>query len=339
MLNRHRDLGKSGLSIFRISFGGIGVRRLSAQGAKELLRKAVDAGINLFDTARSYGISEEYISFIANEPKIYIASKSMARDAKTFESDFRTSLRNLKRDHIDIYQIHNLSKKSDLEAVNARDGAARCLENLKTRGFVKKTGVTCHSPKIALEAVDSMEIDTIMIPYNPIERQFEAVARRANEKGTGVISMKPVAGGALGRLAYEALRFSLQTTFIDTVAAGIGNVEELDTCISALESDDAELSPEEATLLEEEAKRIGKDFCRRCGYCLPCARGIDIPEIFILMSVAIHRGERARGRELYRDRIRFKASECISCEKCVEKCPYNLPIPEMLRKAAVVLEM
>ncbi len=328
----YRVLGKTGLKISRLGFGGIPIQRIDAEGTKKLMRKLMDAGVNYIDTARGYTVSEEYLGYGLEgiRDKFIIATKSMARTKEAMEKDIAISLKNLRTDYIDLYQVHNPSAK-DLETVMGPGGALEALQEAKAAGKIGHIGVTLHAEDLFKKAVDFDWAETIMFPYNLVETQAEKWIKVCAERNIGFITMKPLAGGAIDD-ATLALRFIMSNPDVTVVIPGMAEEKELTQNIAAV-NDTAPLAQEEKEKINFIRSSLGTQFCRRCNYCAPCTVGIGIPALFILEGYynRYDLKEWAMGR--YKGTA-VKASACVGCGACEDRCPYNLPIRKMLKKVA-----
>ncbi|MEI3411975.1 MAG: aldo/keto reductase [Blautia sp.] len=328
----YTTLGKTGLKISRMGFGGIPIQRISAEGTKGLMTQLMEAGINYIDTARGYTVSEEYLGYGLEgiRDHFVIATKSMARTKEAMASDIETSLKNLRTDYIDLYQVHNPSMEQ-LDTVVGENGALEALLEAKTAGKIGHIGITAHSTEVFERALGYDWVETIMFPYNIVENQGEALIKKCKEKNIGFIAMKPLAGGAIenGTLA---LRYVCSNPAVTVVIPGMAEPEELEENIRAC-SDRSPFTEEEKAQIEEIRHQLGTNFCRRCNYCAPCTVGIGIPSVFLFAGYL----ERYNLADWAKDRYKslaVKASACVKCGKCETRCPYHLPIRKMLEKAA-----
>ena len=328
----YRILGKTGLKISRLGFGGIPIQRIDAAGTKVLMQQLKDAGINYIDTARGYTVSESFLGEALEgiREHFVLATKSMARTKDAMAADIETSLKNLRTDYIDLYQVHN-PNLAQLEQVCGPDGALQALLEAKEAGKIGHIGITAHSVEVFQRALDCNWVETVMFPYNIVETQGEKLIRKCAEKNIGFIAMKPLAGGALEDAAL-ALRFLCAEPSVTVVIPGMAEPKELKQNLAAVE-DTAPLSQEEKEQIQKVRSSLGTQFCRRCGYCLPCREGISIPSVFLFEGYLSRYGleEWARGRY---DTLSVKASACIGCGACEARCPYGLPIRQMLKTAA-----
>mgnify|MGYP004467590657 FL=1 len=328
----YTTLGKTGLKISRMGFGGIPIQRISAEGTKGLMTQLMEAGINYIDTARGYTVSEEYLGYGLEgiRDHFVIATKSMARTKEAMASDIETSLKNLRTDYIDRYQVHNPSMEQ-LDTVVGENGALEALLEAKTAGKIGHIGITAHSTEVFERALGYDWVETIMFPYNIVENQGEALIKKCKEKNIGFIAMKPLAGGAIenGTLA---LRYVCSNPAVTVVIPGMAEPEELEENIRAC-SEGSPFTEEEMAQIGEIRHQLGTNFCRRCNYCAPCTVGIGIPSVFLFAGYL----ERYNLADWAKDRYKslaVKASACVKCGKCETRCPYHLPIRKMLEKAA-----
>ena len=327
-------LEKTGLEAAVISFGGIPIQRGDAQNTKQVVDKLEELGINSIDTARGYTVSEEYLgqALKGRREKFILATKSMARDYESMKRDIDISLSNLQTDYIDLYQIHNLSLK-DFDQVFGENGAFKALTEAKAAGKIGHIGATAHSVEAMDKFVDEYSdvIETLMFPYNIVETQGHEVLRRAREKGIGTIAMKPLAGGNLDE-PHLALRFIAASGVCDISIPGMGSVEEVEQN-AAVAGQLSPLTQEELEQVEQVRRELGNNFCRRCNYCAPCTAGISIPSAFLFVNYIRKYGLSDWPRARYAS-LDKHASDCIGCGVCETRCPYELPIREMLKGVA-----
>ena len=325
-------LGKTGLKISRMGFGGIPIQRIDAEGTKALMEKLVAAGVNYIDTARGYTVSEEYLGYALEgiRDRFVLATKSMARTRDAMAKDIGISLKNLRTDYIDLYQVHNPGP-ADLEAVQQPGGALEALLEAKRDGKIGHIGVTLHSADLFRQALEYDWVETIMFPYNIVETQGEDYIRACSEKNIGFICMKPLAGGAIED-ATVALRFIAQNAAVSVVIPGMEKPEQIHENAAAI-NDPVPLTPEELEKIDAIRAQLGSNFCRRCNYCAPCSAGIPISAVFMMEGYysRYQLQDWATGRYMA---LAKHASDCVDCGLCESRCPYNLPIREMLKRAA-----
>ena len=325
-------LGKTGLRVSRMGLGGIPIQRVDAEAAKKLLDAVEAAGINYIDSARGYSVSEERIgqAIEGRREKFVLATKTMSRDREGMARDIETSLKNFRTDYIDLYQVHNPSLEQ-LEQVCAPGGALEALLEAREAGKIGHIGLTAHQPEVFRRALELPWVETVMFPYNLVENQGTELMERARELNVGFINMKSLAGGAIED-ARLALRFAAANPNVSVVLPGMYSPEEVAQNAAAV-ADASPLTEEELAKAEALRRELGASFCRRCGYCAPCTVNIDIPNNFIFHGYLSRYGlaDWARGRY---DALAAHASDCVACGACEERCPYQLPIREMLKRVA-----
>ena len=327
----YRILGKTGLKISRLGFGGIPIQRIDAEGTKTLIHQLKDAGVNYIDTARGYTVSEEYLGYALEgiREDFVLATKSMSRTRETMAKDIETSLKNLRTDHIDLYQIHNPTT-TQLEQVVAPGGALEALLEAKAAGKVGHLGVTAHSLDTFKMALEMDWVETIMFPYNIVESQGQELIHQCAEKNIAFICMKPLAGGAIED-ANLALRYICANDDVTVVIPGMAEPKELQQNLAAV-SNTAPLTEEEKAKFQQVRDQLGTQFCRRCNYCQPCTVGISISNVFLFEGYLQRYGLADWAKDRYAG-LEKKASDCVGCGACEERCPYHLPIREMLKQA------
>ena len=332
----YRVLGKTGLKISRMGFGGIPIQKIDGEGTKQLMHRLMDAGINYIDTARGYTVSEEYLGYALEgiREHFVLATKSMARDKAGMAKDIDISLRNLRTDYIDLYQIHN-PNAAGLEQVVAPGGALEALIEAREAGKIGHIGITLHSVELFERCLELDWVETIMFPYNIVETQGEEMIRCCADKNIGFICMKPLAGGAIED-ATLAMRYIAANDHVTVVIPGMAEEKEIDQNIAAVE-DPTPLSAEELAKIDSIRNTLGTQFCRRCNYCAPCAVGINIPMVLLVEGYLSRYGLSDWAAQRYAGMDK-KASDCIECGLCETRCPYQLPIRQLLKNAAEKLE-
>lgn len=328
----YRILGKTGLKVSRMGFGGIPIQKIDAEGTRTLMRKLLDAGINYIDTARGYTVSEEYIGYGLEgiRDHFILATKSGSRDREGMARDIDISLRNLRTDYIDLYQLHNPSP-ADLDKACAAGGALEALLQAKADGRIRHIGVTAHSAEVFRRALELPWVETVMFPYNIVETQGEELIRLCGEKNVGFIAMKPLAGGAIED-ATLALRFVTANPHVTVVIPGMAEPRELEQNLAAV-SDTAPLSQAEGEKMGAVRDALGTHFCRRCNYCAPCTAGISIYSVFLMEGYLTRYGLEDWAKARY-NAMPKTASDCVGCGICETRCPYQLPIRDMMKRAA-----
>ena len=328
----YTTLGKTGIRISRIGFGGIPIQKIDAAGTRQLFLQMRAAGINYVDTARGYTVSESYIgeAIEGMREHFVLATKSMSRTKEAMEKDIAISLENLRTAYIDLYQVHNPTMEQ-LEQVIAKGGALEALLAAREAGKIGHIGLTAHSLEVFAKALTLDWVETIMFPYNIVETQGAALIQQCKEKGIGFIAMKPLAGGALDD-ATLALRFITSNPDVTVVIPGMADAKEIEQNIAAV-CDSSSLTEAENAKIEAIRQTLGTQFCRRCNYCAPCTVGINIPGVFLFDGYLTRYGLGDWAKSRY-DAMDKKASDCIGCGVCETRCPYNLPIRDMLKAAA-----
>lgn len=330
-------LGKTGLQVSRIGFGGIPIQRLTEDEAVRVVRRCLDLGVTFLDTANGYSTSESCIgkAIAGRRERLVLATKSAARDAATARQHLELSLERLGVEAIDLWQLHNVSTAEDYDQVLADGGALEAAEWALDTGIVKHIGATSHSMKVALDMVSSGHFETIQFPFNFVtDEAAQELLPLVREHDMGFIAMKPMAGGMLDN-ATLAIKYLLQ---FDGVVPdpGIERVQEIEEIASIVEGTWT-MASEELAEIERIRKEVGTRFCRRCGYCEPCSQGVHISMVMnipsFLKRLPVERltdGQLGDGIATGRD--------CIECGECEGKCPYHLPIREMLHQHMDMLE-
>ena len=325
----YTNLGNTGLKVSRLGFGGIPIQRITQEEATALIRKLPEYGINYIDTARGYTVSEEYLG-IAMEgirDKFVLATKSMARTREAMEKDIETSLKNLRTDHIDLYQVHN-APPAQMKIVTGEGGALEALLEAKAAGKIGHIGITAHEIGTFEMGLEMDWVETIMFPYNFVELQAADLIRKCAEKGKGFICMKPLAGGAIEN-APLAMRFIASNKDITVNIPGMANEDELKQNVAAV-CDPAPLSEDDLKEVQNIRDTLGNQFCRRCNYCQPCTMGINISFCFTINGYLTRYGLKDWAIGRYKG-MAVEPNACIECGMCESRCPYHLPIIEMLK--------
>lgn len=326
----YRVLGKTGLKVSALGFGGIPIQRIDAEGAKVLMHQVMDAGINYIDSARGYTVSEEYIGYALEgiRDQFILATKSMARDKESMARDIDISLRNFRTDYLDLYQVHN-PNAAQLETVCAPGGALEALLEAKAAGKIGHIGITLHSADVFRQALELDWVETVMFPYNIVETQAEELIAACMEKNIGFIAMKPLAGGAIEDAAL-AMRFISCNPNVTVTIPGMADKKELDQNVASF-CDPTPLTHRELEKIETIRHELGNNFCRRCGYCAPCTAGIGIPAALVAEGYHLRYDLEDYAKARY-EASGAPASSCVDCGLCEERCPYHLPIRQMLKR-------
>jgi len=321
-------LGTTGIIVNKNGFGALPIQRISSSDAVHLIRKAYDAGITFFDTARFYTDSEcklgEALEGIRD--KVYIATKTGATTADAFWKDLETSLGNLKTGYVDLYQFHNPSfcpKPSD------GSGLYEAILQAKAEGKVRHIGITNHRLSVAEEAIESGLYETLQFPFCYLSGEKElSLVEKCKEKNMGFIAMKALSGGLITNSA-AAYAFLAQYDNVLPIW-GVQREKELDEFISYIDNPPC-MTDELKTFIAKEREELSGDFCRGCGYCMPCPAGIEINNC-ARMSLLLRRSpSELQLTEEVQAKMK-KIEDCLHCGKCKSKCPYELDTPALLAK-------
>ena len=320
-------LGKTNLTVSKNGFGALPVQRVDMDEAVRLLRKAYDGGINYFDTARFYTDSEEKIGLALSDVResIVISTKTMRTDVEGFWRELEESLSLLRTDYIDIYQFHNppfCPKPGD------GTGLYEAMLEAKRLGKIRHIGITSHKLTIAEEAVRSGLYETLQFPFSYLaSEKEEALVRLCEEMDVGFICMKALAGGLITRA--EAAYAFLKDYPVAPIW-GIQRERELDEFLAYNENPPV-MTDEIRAYIEKEREELKGDFCRGCGYCMPCPVGIQINNA-ARMSLMIRRAPVDAQLSEASQAMMKKVEDCINCGKCKSMCPYGLDTPNLLKK-------
>lgn len=322
-------LGKTGLSVSQIGFGGIPIQRLSDEEAVAVVRRCLELGIDFLDTANAYTTSEERSgkAISGRREGLVIATKSLSRKAEGVEKHLKLSLERLGVECIDLYQFHGVSDDNTLEMVLAPDGPMAVVEKAREAGLVKHIGITSHQIDVARKAVMTGRFETIMFPFNFVTSEAaDELLPLCRRYDVGFIAMKPLAGGMIPD-AKLAIKYLLQ--FPDVVIlCGIEKIPEVEEIVQIAEGA-TELSASELEEMHRLKRELGSRFCHRCDYCQPCKEGIAISTVMIFPSLL----KRSRPEHVFAGpwaQIMEKAAGCVQCGECEQRCPYQLPIREMI---------
>jgi predicted aldo/keto reductase-like oxidoreductase len=321
-------LGRTGLLVSRSGFGAIPIQRIPRDQSTALLRRAVDGGINFFDTAHGYSDSEEKIGEALSglRSQVVIATKTPAADAKTLFEQLELSLRRLRTDYIDLYQLHNPKK---MPAPGDGSGLYEALLEAKRKGMIRFIGITNHRRPVAAEAVDSKLYDTLQFPLSSLSSDEDVgLMRAAQAADVGFIAMKGMAGGLLTN-ARSTFAFLRSLNYAVPIW-GIERPEELEEFIE-LERNPPALDAEILKTIEKDRAELSGSFCRGCGYCMPCPAGIEINVSARLMFLI----KRSRFEQYLTPEWQEKMARidgCLSCGQCAARCPYELDPPALLKK-------
>jgi predicted aldo/keto reductase-like oxidoreductase len=332
-----RRLGRTGIKASLLGFGGIPIMRVGMEEARDAIAEALSSGVNFIDTARGYGDSEDKIGHALKSlgARPYLASKSPKRDADGMHEDFGVSLAKLGVEFIDIYQVHCVNTDEQYAGVVGSGGALEALNNLKAGGKLGYIGFTTHSLALAAKAVESGLFDTIQVLYNFIEPEAaDQVIPRAVEKDIGVLAMKPFAGGCIERCDL-ALRFALSMPGVIAIP-GMATVDEVRRNVEVARRPEA-LDAGELRTAAAERKRLGTVYCRRCDYCQPCPSEIPIAFAMHIGSIRKRMGDSMMQTDFIKG-VHEKVAECTECGECEERCPFDLPVRDLIKEARQTLD-
>lgn len=321
-------LGKTGITVCRNGFGALPIQRIGKEDAAYLVKKAYENGVNFFDTARAYTDSEEKLGYATSSfrDKIYIATKTAAMNGEELKKDLETSLSLLKTDYIDIYQFHNppfCPKPGDGTLLY------EAMVEAKKEGKIRHIGITNHRLGVAKEAIESGLYETLQFPFSYIsgEKELELL-NLCRENDMGFIAMKGLAGGLLNN---SRVCYAFMSQFDNVLPIwGVQRERELDEWLS-YNNNPPVMDDEIKEIIEKDRKELSGDFCRGCGYCMPCPMGIQISECARMIQMIRRSPSESQLSEEARAMM-ANIHNCVKCGKCMDKCPYSLPIPTLLEK-------
>ncbi len=326
---RYVEFGATGLKISEVGFGGIPIIRLETQAAVAVLQRAFERGITFYDTANLYRDSEQKmgIAFRGRRDKVVIATKTFKRDAQGALKHLENSLRMLETDYIDLYQFHQVAQDKDWEAITAPGGALDAIVKARDGGKVRFIGVSSHNIPMAIKLVGTGLFSSIQVPFNFIEHAAKGELRAAAlTRRMGILAMKPFAGGMIDN---AGISFKFLRQFPDIVPIpGCDSIESVDQVVSFYDSGNV-VTKADLELMDRYRVELGKQFCRRCEYCQPCPHGVMITPAMAYKVIA-SRMSPAVSVEFSRAAME-SIKNCIECGICEERCPYELPIEEMLK--------
>ena len=323
------SFGKTGLKISELGFGGIPIIRLSRDTAVKVLHRAYEWGITFYDTANAYRDSEEKMgcAFDGMRKKVVIATKTIKRDVQSAMKDLENSLRMLKTDYIDLYQLHQISQDKDWNAVTAPGGVLEAVVKARDEGKIRFIGVTSHSLPMAVKLVKTGLFSSIQFPFNFIEDAAkDELHTAARELDMGILAMKPFAGGMIDN-ADVAFKFLRQYPDVIPIP-GYDSVDSVDEVISFYNNPNI-VTERDTRLMKKYRTELGKQFCRRCEYCQPCPNGVMIT---MAMGYKIIASRMSPAVSVDFSRAAMESVQlCDDCGTCLDRCPYELPIQEMLK--------
>lgn len=321
-------LGSTGITVNKNGFGALPIQRISTEDAVKLARKAYDAGITFFDTARFYTDSEEKLgeAFDGMRDKVYIATKTGATNVKDFWEQLETSLHNLRTDYIDIYQFHNPSfcpKPGD------GTGLYEAMLEAKAQGKIRHIGITNHRLAVAEEAIASGLYETLQFPFCYLASQRDmALVEACKQANMGFIAMKALSGGLITN---SKTAYAFEAQFDNVLPIwGVQRESELDEFISYIDNPPV-MTKEIQALIDKDIEELSGEFCRGCGYCMPCPAGIEINNC-ARMSLLLRRSPSELQLTPEVQEKMKKIENCLHCNQCKSKCPYGLDTPALLEK-------
>jgi len=332
-----RRLGKTEHHSSVIAFGGVALNGVALPRAREEVVAAIEAGVNHFDVAPSYGDSETRLGAALQglRDKVFLACKTLERDRDGARRELEMSLQRLQTDHFDLYQFHAVDTVEDLERICAPGGALETFLRARDQGLIRAIGLTGHFAPTQVLAIERLPLDTIMVPVDFVDRFYfgaeTGLLSLARERDIGVIAIKSTYRGKVKdkRAAY---RYTLSLPVATTIPAG--NLEEIRQAIDIARSF-TPMTAEEMTLLLQGSEELGDEVCRQCEHCMPCPQGINIPLTFALEGFAL-RYRREQAAMMYAG-MSTNATACVECGQCSAGCPYHIDVPARLRHAHAVL--
>ena len=321
-------LGKTGITVPQNAFGALPIQRVSKEMAVKLLRRAYEGGMRFFDTARAYSDSEEKVgaAFDGMQEKVFIATKTGAKTPEEFWNHLETSLRNLRTDYVDLYQFHCAD-----QCYRPGDGTGmyECMLEAKRQGKIRHIGITAHKLYIAEEIVESGLYETLQYPFSYLSSEREKqLVENCKKADMGFIAMKALAGGLINR-SEAAMAFISQYDQVLPIW-GIQKEKELEEWLGCMEETPG-MTEEIRAFIEKEQQELTGEFCRGCGYCMPCPAGIQINQC-ARMSLMLRRAPSAAWLTPEMQAEMRKIEGCLECGQCMKKCPYELNTPELLKK-------
>ena len=321
-------LGRTELQVSKTAFGALPIQRITTAQAVKLVRRAYEGGINYFDTANMYTDSEEKLGQALEgiRQNVVISTKSAATDKKTALAHIEESLRRLRTDYIDLFQFHNPAQLPDPEDP---EGAFAAALEMQQKGYIRHIGITNHRPGVARAAIESGNFETLQFPFCYLATDQDlALVEACRQADMGFIAMKGLSGGLLNN-AQACYAFMRDQAGVVPIW-GIQHEWELDQWLELTERDPG-LTPELQAVIDRDRKELAGNFCRSCGYCLPCSAGIDIPQAARMSQLL--------GRSPYKPYMTdewyakmHKIEDCVHCDLCKSRCPFGLDTPALLQK-------
>ena len=324
---RQLTLGRTGIVTPQNAFGALPIQRVSKEDAVRILRRAYNGGMTYFDTARAYSDSEEKLgaAFDGMRSRIFIATKTHAKTPEQFWENLETSLTNLRTDYIDVYQFHMAGQ---VYAPGDGTGLYECMLKAKEQGKIRHIGITAHKIQVAMDAAASGLYETLQFPFSYLSSEKEiTLVNLCKEKEVGFVAMKALAGGLIRR-SEAAMAYISQFENVLPIW-GIQRDSELEEWLSYMEHTPS-MSSELLSFVKGEQDELKGEFCRGCGYCMPCPQGIEINNC-ARMSLMLRRAPSAAWLTPAWQEKMEKIKDCVNCLSCIQKCPYKLNTPELLK--------
>jgi len=324
-------IGNTGLEVNRLGFGGIPIQRVSEKEAVETVLCAVEKGVDFIDTSRAYTTSEQRIgsALAKTNKKVVLASKSRSRTLEKIREDLKTSLIELQRNYIDLYQCHFVQNASEYQQILSSGGAYEGLIQAQKEGLIGHIGITSHNLDLIDQILDDGRFETIMVCFSFLEpKAIESIIPKAIEKNVGVIAMKSFSGGIIDNPKL-AIKYALSHPGI-VIIPGVESKDLFDQNWEVFKGNH-ELTDLEKQEIEEIRQRYDKNFCRRCDYCQPCTEDIPI-QLILGLRWALKRFGKGFVQEAWPLESITKARNCSECGECLDRCPYQLPIPDLIKE-------
>ena len=321
-------LGSTGISVVQNGFGALPLQRTDMETAVSILHRAYEGGMRFFDTARAYTDSEKKLgnAFAGIRENIYIATKSHAQNSETLRKELEISLQKLQTDYIDIYQFHQAK-----QCYRPGDGTGmyEAMQEFKAAGKIRHIGITAHILEVAEEAIESGLYETLQFPFSYLsgEKELELI-RKCKEHNMGFIGMKSLAGGLITN-AEAAMAFASQFDNLIPIW-GVQRMRELEEWLAFMDQD-IHMTPEIKAFIASEQKELAGEFCRGCGYCMPCPVGIQINNCARMIQL-LRRAPSAKWLNEENQAQMMKIEQCLHCYQCASRCPYGLDTPALLEK-------
>jgi len=336
---KERVLGKTGLKVKPLGFGGIPIQRVSEAQAIRVVRRCHELGVNYFDTARGYTVSEERIGKSLKDvrDKVIIATKSSRRTRDEVLQELENSLKNLRTGYIDVYQLHNVASNETWQQVTATGGALEALYKTLDEGKILHLGITSHNPTLLTEIVKEDIFEAVLVPYNHLATEpAEKLLPLCRKMQVGTVIMKPFGGGAFTNIK-TALKYLLGDANVDVIVPGMMNVQEVEENV-AVALGTYTLTAEDLQNMEKDKRELSGEYCRGCEYCQPCPQEIPISFVLRTEMQFLKRSGWSQGIENQFQRAKKLVPACTKCGECESRCPYHLAVRDLLPQKLASLE-